>query len=54
MIPPALVRVFPMLLLVALLIGVARAFPLAEDCPYYILPVYELGRNVEDIDDCLR
>lgn len=53
-IPPTLVRVFPMPLLLAVqLVGVAGAFPLAEDCPYHVLVANKLGRNVEEVNGFL-
>jgi hypothetical protein len=53
-IPLTHVRVFPTpILLAARLTSVMRDFTLAEDCPYRVLPVSELGRNVEEVSDCL-
>jgi hypothetical protein len=45
LIPLAFARVFPTpLLLTARLTSIAGAFPFADDCPYHVLPVRELGR----------
>lgn len=49
MVPPALVKVFPTLIFTAWFAYVAWAFSLAEDGPYGVLPVSDLGRYVEKI-----
>jgi hypothetical protein len=39
-------------LLAAWFADVARALSLAENCPYCVLPVIELGRYVEEVGSC--
>jgi hypothetical protein len=39
--------------LIAGLAGVARVFSLWENSPHRVIPVSELGRNAEEVGDCL-
>jgi hypothetical protein len=53
MVPSALVEVpLTFALFVAWLLGVTWVHSLAENCPYRILPVSELGRYVMEVGIC--
>jgi hypothetical protein len=53
MVPLVSIGVLPTLpLLTAWFTGVTRALSLAKNCPYYVIPVSELGRYVEEVGSC--